>query len=241
MPLYLFDLIILAILAFFAWRGAKKGLILTLCSLAGLFVAFFGARFISAEFYAPVSNIIEPGIYQTILGAEPESAADPSTSSPPSYGSQEGEEPVTPAYTLDDLLDSIHQAGLFSGLSGFMDEAAENDAIQSSALLSPAQALADYLSKLISRAGLFALSFLVILLVWFLVGHALDLVFHLPILSIVNLVGGLVLGLLKAALLVIVLVWLGQLAGLIPAQPDTPVLSLFTLRSLGQALNQILT
>ena len=30
-------------------------------------------------------------------------------------------------------------------------------------------------------------------------------------------------------------------AGLIPAQPDTPVLSLFTLRSLGQALNQILT
>ncbi len=91
-----------------------------------------------------------------------------------------------------------------------------------------------------SKAGLFAVSFLLILLIWFLVGHALDLAFHLPILSVVNRVGGLILGLVKAALLVIVLVWLGQLAGLVPAEPDTPVLSLFTIQGLRQFLDRLM-
>lgn len=240
MPLYVFDILILAILAFFAWRGAKKGLILGVCSLAGIFVAFFGARLISSAFYLPVSNILEPGIYQTVLGAEPQSAADPGTSAPPTYGSEGDLEEPAPTYSLEELLDSIHEAGLFAGLAGFIDEAVSGNAIQTSPAKTPAEALASYIAQLISKAGLFALSFLVILLVWFLVGHILDLTFHLPILSAVNFAGGLAMGLLKAALLVIVLVWLGQLAGWIPAQPDTPLLSLFTLRSLGQLLNQLL-
>ena len=240
MPLYVFDILILAILAFFAWRGAKKGLILGVCSLAGIFLAFFGARLISSQFYLPVSNILEPGIYQTILGAEPESAADPQASNPPTYGPGDEIQEPAPTYTLDELLSPIHEAGLFSGLASFLDEAAADDAIQESETRTAAEALADYLAQLIAKAGLFALSFLLILLIWFLAGHILDLTFHLPILSAVNFAGGLALGLLKAALLVIVLVWLGQLAGWIPARPDTPLLSLFTLRSLGQMLNGLL-
>ncbi|HIT32958.1 MAG TPA: CvpA family protein [Candidatus Enterenecus stercoripullorum] len=241
MPLYLFDILILAVLVFFAWRGAKKGLILTLCSLAGIFIAFFGARLISAEFYRPVANIVEPGIYQTILGAEPEGGAAPEASAPPSYESEGELEQPAPTYTMDELLSSIHEAGLFSGLAAFIDKAAvSDDGIEASESRTPAEALAGYIAQLISKAGLFALSFLILLLGWFLVGHMLDLAFHLPILSAVNFAGGLVLGLLKAALLVIVLVWLGQLAGWIPADPDTPLLSLFTLRSLSQLLNGLL-
>ena len=186
MPLYVFDILILAILAFFAWRGAKKGLILGVCSLAGIFVAFFGARLISSSFYLPVSNILEPGIYQTVLGAEPQSAADPGTSAPPTYGSEGDLEEPAPTYSLEELLDSIHEAGLFAGLAGFIDEAVSGNAIQTSPAKTPAEALASYIAQLISKAGLFALSFLVILLVWFLVGHILDLTFHLPILSAVS-------------------------------------------------------
>lgn len=239
MSLYIFDILILALLSFFAWRGAKRGLILGICSLAGIFLAFFGARLISSQFYLPVSNILEPGIYQTILGAEPDSA-DPQASAPPTYGPGDATQESAPTYTLDELLSSIHEAGLFSGLAGFLDEAAAGDTIQESETQTAAEALASYLAQLIAKAGLFALSFLLILLIWFLVGHILDLTFHLPLLSTVNTVGGVALGLLKAALLVVVLVWLGQLAGWIPARPDTPLLSLFTLRSVGQLLNGLL-
>ena len=50
MPSYIYDVIIIAILALFVWRGASRGLILTLCGLAAAFVAFFGARFVSSMF-----------------------------------------------------------------------------------------------------------------------------------------------------------------------------------------------
>ena len=240
MPPIVFDLLILALLAFFAWRGAKKGLVLSLCSLAGIFLAFFGARFVSGEFCLPVSDIIEPGIYQTVLGAEPETAADPEASSPPNAGSHGSQQPVQPAYTLDELLESVREEGLFSGLAQFVDRAVEEDQIQATSQRTAAQALADYLSKLIAKAGLFAVTFLVILLVWFLVGQLLNLAFQLPILAAVNLAGGLALGLVKAALIAVVLVWLGQLFGLVPLEPDTPVLSLFTPRALGELLNRVL-
>ena len=78
-----------------------------------------------------------------------------------------------------------------------------------------------------------------ILLVWFLVSHALDLAFHLPILSQVNTAGGLLAGLVKGGLLAVVLVWLGQLGGVIPIPPETPVLSLFTVDRLWELLNEL--
>ncbi len=251
---YIFDIIIVAVLVFFAWRGAKKGLILTLCGLVGIFIAFFGARFISARFYQPFANIIEPGIYQAISGVEEEQpstalpgSADPTPSTLPD--STEPDPSALPGSTepdpsapnaLDELLDAIHDAGLFSGFANFLDDAVNENALQQPGSRTAAQILADYLADLVAKAGLFAVSFLLILLIWFLVGHALDLAFHLPILSAVNTAGGLILGLVKAVLLVIVLVWLGQLAGLIPAEPETPVLSLFTIRGLRQFLNRLM-
>lgn len=250
---YVFDIIIVVVLIFFAWRGAKKGLILTLCGLVGIFVAFFGARFISGRFYQPFANIIEPGIYQAVSGAEeeqssslsddpePDASALPDDPEPDASAAPDTTEPgASTSNALDELLDAIHNAGLFSGFADFLDDAVNDNALQQPGSRTAAQILADYLADLVSKAGLFAVSFLLILLIWFLVGHALDLAFHLPILSVVNRVGGLILGLVKAALLVIVLVWLGQLAGLVPAEPDTPVLSLFTIQGLRQFLDRLM-
>lgn len=238
MAAYIFDVAIVVILAFFAWRGAKKGLILTLCGLVGLFVAFFGAQFISTQFYEPVAHIVEPAIYQTIRGAEPEQTQEgtdtPSINIP---GTKPQEE--NPTYTLQELLNSMEKKGLFAGFSYFLDLAHEQESIPSEGGLTVASALADYLSKLMAKAGLFALSFLLILIVWFLVSHILDLAFHLPILATVNTVGGLAAGLLKAVLIVFVLVWLGQLADVVPQEPTTPVLTLFTPKGLGTLLDQL--
>lgn len=240
MAAYIFDVAIVVILAFFAWRGAKKGLILTLCGLLGLFVAFFGAQLISSQFHGPVAHIIQPAIYQTIRGAEPAQTQEgenqsPSISIPGSLPQEEA-----PTYTLEELLDSMKEKGLFVGFSYFLDQAQEEGNVPSEGGLTVASALANYLANLVAKAGLFALSFLLILLVWFLVSHILDLTFHLPILSAVNTVGGLAAGLVKAVLIVFVLVWLGQLANLIPQQPTTPILTLFTPKGLAAFLDQLL-
>lgn len=232
MKAYLFDIIIILLLAFFAWRGAKKGLILTLCSLLGIFVAFFGARYVSAEFYDPVANIIEPPIYQAILGADSEAREEAS------YNIRNSEN-TSHTYSLEELLDIIQDSELFTGFTQFLEDAVDNNTIKDSTGSSAARVLADHLSKLIAKAGLFAITFLVIVLVWFLLGHILDLAFKLPVLSAVNWIGGLALGLTKAVLLIIVLVWIGQLAGIIPQEPETPVLSMFTVQRVFSLLNSL--
>lgn len=225
MPAILFDLVILALLAFFAWRGAARGLILSLCSLAAVFVAFFGAQFISDQFCKPVAGILQPIITQTLEKVEPPSI------------SLEGADQA--GYTMDELLASVRDADLFSGFSAFMEEGAAGSAIQQDSHRTPLDALASYLATGIARALLFALAYLAVVLGWFLASHALDLAFHLPILSQVNLAGGLIVGLVKGALLIVVMVWLGQLAGWVPARPDTPVLSLFTVEKLGHLLQDL--
>lgn len=229
---YLFDILIIAVLALFAWRGAAKGLILSLCGLAAIFVAFFAAQFISDTFCAPVGNILRPIITQSFSELVPEDPLTVVEVGP-------NQSTVGYSYTLDDLLDSIRKEGLFKGFSAFLEEGVKNNAVEESGHLSPLDALAAYLAKAVARALLFGIVFFGGLLAWFLFSHALDLAFKLPILAEVNLAGGLVVGLVKGVLFSIVLVWIGQVAGVIPNPPETPILSLFSVKKLWELLGSL--
>lgn len=223
---FLYDIIIVLILAFFAWRGAKKGLILSLCALVGIFVAFFGARFVSRQFYTPVADILEPPIYQSILGMEKSDAKTAAINS-------------VDTYSIDELLETIKDSELYDGLMDFLEDAVDSEAVTGSGNAA-AKAISGYLSEVIAKAGLFAITFLLIVFVWFLLSHLLDLTFKLPGLAAINLVGGLVLGVVKAVLLIVVLVWIAQICGLIPTPPTTPVVSLFTPEKILSLLNGLI-
>ena len=222
MEAYIFDIAIIALLALFAWRGAAKGLVLSLCGLAAVFVAFFAAQFLSEQFCKPVAGILRPIVIQTVRGADAEPVpANPET-----------------GYTADELLRSIQEKGLFEGFSSFLEQGVASDAVGHGPQ-SPLESLAGYLSLGIARSLLFGLVFLAVLLVWFLMSHALDLAFKLPILAEVNLAGGLLVGLVKGGLLTVVLVWMGQVAGLVPNPPSTPIVSLFTVDKLWELLGAL--
>lgn len=225
-PYIAIEVIIVLVLIFFAWRGAKKGLILSLLGLAGLVVAFFGARFVSTTFHEPVADIIEPGIYQGIKEMEEDALRGI-------------ELEFDLESSVDGLVELLKEQELFPSLVELLETAIAEDGIPSSDGLSAAESLATYLATLAAKAGLFILSFLIILLLWFLISRALDLAFKLPILSTINTLGGLILGLAKAVVVVIVLVWVGQLVGLLPAHPTTPILSLFTLEGITDLLNKL--
>lgn len=225
---FTFDVIIIVVLILFAWRGAAKGLILSLCGLAAVFVAFFAAQFVSEQFCVPVSNIIRPVVAQSFWDLMPEQPV-----------AAEGEEPVEAAYTLDQVLNSVLKEGLFEGFSSFLEEGVKSKAVEKDSRISPVDALAGYLALGIARTLLFSIVFFGGLLASFLLSHALDIAFKLPILAEVNLAGGLLLGLVKGVLVAMVLVWVGQLAGVVPNPPETPVLSLFTVDKLGELLQNL--
>ena len=54
------DLILAAVLILFFVRGVRRGLILTLCSLLAVFVAFFGGWYLSHHCAAPLQERLEP-------------------------------------------------------------------------------------------------------------------------------------------------------------------------------------
>ena len=229
---YIFDILIVAVLALFAWRGAAKGLILSLCGLAAIFVAFFAAQFVSDTFCRPVGSIIRPIITQSFSKLMPDDPLTVVEVGP-------NQSTVGYSYTLDDMLDAIQEEGLFKGFSSFLEEGVKNNAVEENSHRSPLEALASYLATAIARALLFGIVFFGGLLAWFLLSHALDLAFKLPILAEINLAGGLAVGLVKGVLFVIVLVWMGQVAGVVPNPPESPVLSLFTVNKLWELLGSL--
>lgn len=222
------DIVIVLILIFFAWRGARKGLILTLFSMLGLVIALLGARFLSNTFYEPVSDIIQPGIYQSVKDLEEKA-----------LGGFDLELNETLDSSADSLIDILREQDLFPGLTDLLESAVEKNSVNSSGGLSATETLSTYLAQLLARLVLFVLGFIVILLLWFLISRALDLAFRLPILNVVNVVGGLILGLVKAIVIVVILVWVGQLLDLLPANPSTPILSLFTPDGIREILNRL--
>lgn len=220
------DIAIVLILIVFAWSGARKGLILTVLSVVGLVVAFLGARLVSTAFYEPVADIIQPGIYQEFEEMEDQLF-------------QGAEISIDLDGSVDRLVDVLREQELFPGLVDLLETAVADDTYTADSKLSTAENLSVFLADLLAKAGLFVLSFLVILLLWFLITRTLDLAFKLPILKTINVAGGLVLGLAKGIVIVVVLVWVAQLLGWLPAAPSTPFLRLFTLDGINELLNKL--
>lgn len=220
------DIAIVLILIVFAWSGARKGLILTVLSVAGLVVAFLGARFLSTTFYEPVSDIIQPGIYQEFEEMENQLL-------------QGSEISIDLNDSVDVLVNTLREQELFPGLVDLLETAVDDNTYVGNDNLSTAENLSVFLAELLAKAGLFVISFLVILLVWFLITRALDLAFKLPILKAINIGGGLVLGLAKGIVIVVVLIWIAQLLNWLPAEPTTPFLRLFTLDGITGLLNKL--
>ena len=196
------DIAIVLILLFFVWLGARRGLILTLASLLAVFVALAGASFLSDALAEPVAKAIEPavasGIHDTVSSyfqRAPEVGAT----------SQE-EDGWLSQLPLEELLEPLQNSRFFRGYAEAFQRAVDDGAAQ--IVTHAAQTLAHFVAVQIARTVLFVLIFFAILIAWFFLSHALDLVAKLPVLSTVNAWGGGLAGLVKGSLVLFIAGWL---------------------------------
>lgn len=171
-----FDLILLAVVLVFALLGARRGLVLSLCSLAAVVLALAAACLVSDALTAPLAGQAAP-MLRDFLGER-----------------------------LNEWLRSGAQA--LESADGFLSRIAqgllntEQWAVQSEGFLSEfSQAVAEA----VIRPVLFLLTFVVALIAWKLISHALDLVARLPVLHTLNTAGGFLFGAVKGGLLLAVL------------------------------------
>ena len=209
MTYILFDIAIAAILLFFLFQGYQKGFVLTLCGFLAVFVAFIGATLISDALARPVAQaivpVIESGIHDTLEKSIQDSAPSLSAQAPAVLPEE---------LPLSDVLEALQGSPIFHSLAQAFQEAVD-EGVETVAT-NAAQALAEYIAIQLARTVLFILAFAAVLAAWFLLSHALDLAFKLPVLSTLNQWSGAAIGLIKGGALLFIVCWLFR--GLIPQE-----------------------
>ena len=198
----IYDLIIAAVLLFFVWLGYKKGLVLTLCSLLAVFVALIGASFLSDVLAEPVAKAIEP----VVVGSIHDTVTSYYQRAPEVGATSQDEADWLAQLPIDELLEPLKESKAFQGFADAFQKAVDDKAAE--IVTHAAQELAHFVAVQIARMVIFAVAFLAILITWWFLSHALDLVAKLPVLSTVNAWGGGAVGLVKGALIVFIAVWL---------------------------------
>lgn len=210
------DILIVAVIALFAFLGWRRGLVLTLCGLLAVFVAYAGATFVSNTFSAEIAKILQPTIQGQIEQVLDNMISDlpaPSVTLPGQESVRDNAQASIDQATLNQALEALRQSSLFSGLQESAEQAIQEGTIR--VVTTASAAIANYLALQVTRTVLFYLVFFLILIAWNLFSHALDLACRLPVLSTFNEVGGLIIGVVKGALILLAVVWLLSLAGIV--------------------------
>ena len=211
MTYLIYDAAILALLALFVLLGVRRGFILTLCGLLAMFVAFWGASFLSDLLCAPVGRLLQPVLEQSITQVLQEKTDDArwllQLPAPDPDASQEEDQTASlPLLPLDQALTALEGTRIYKTFGPALEDALQEGILTLTA--SAAAAIAAYVATEVARVVLFLISFVVVLLAWALLSHALDLAFRLPVLSTVNRGLGGAVGFVKGALVVFIAAWL---------------------------------
>ena len=200
MEFFLDDIVVALILLLTAVQGYRKGFVLTLCGFLAVFVAFIGASILSTALARPVAQMVAPVVEQNLQDA----IGSYYQYAPPVAGSQE--DSFFADLPLEDALDALQDSTLFQGLSEAFAQAVDEG--MESVAAGAVRALAEYAAFQITRTVLFVICFALVLAGWIALSHALDLAFHLPVLSTLNQWGGAAVGLGKGCVLLFIACWL---------------------------------
>lgn len=210
----IFEVIVAAVLIAFVVMGAKRGLVLALCGLLGVVIAFAGASVLAHTLSPMVADALEPRFAAAIEEQLNEQIAQ---SVEEGTGDLAGQ--ATPdSLPLQDVLNALRSMGFYESLVDQVNQAVENGMTQVAA--SAAAKVAAAVAQSVAYLILFLVGFVVILILWKLVSRALNLVARLPVLHFLNKSLGAVFGLLQGCIILFVAAWVIQfMGGLIP--PET--------------------
>lgn len=220
MGILIFDLVVLIVLIAAAVQGYRRGFVLTLCGFLAIFVAFIGAAILSDALADPVSQAIRPAIEESVSHSLQQSLEEQGFMLPgedaaaPEGADGSGQAGLGEDFSLEEVLGLLQNSELVQRFSQAIQSAVSDGVLEVTS--TAAAAVADYIAREIARMALFLLCFVLVLAGWFVLSHALDLAFKLPVLSALNQWAGAAVGLIKGGVLLFIFCWLFQ--GLFPQE-----------------------
>ncbi|MBM6937029.1 CvpA family protein [Pseudoflavonifractor phocaeensis] len=206
MSYLLLDLLVLAVIALFVWRGAAKGFALSLCGLLAFAVAFGGASVASRTLSPAVAQALEPR-FAAAIGEQLNQAIQ----NAPYLTEQGGVATLPEEVPVSGVLDVLRELGVYEDLIQTIDQAVEQG--MTTAAANAAAAAAAAVAQSVAYRLIFVVSFALIMAAWTLLSRALNLVAKLPGLRFLNKTAGALVGLVKAALILFLAGWVIQCMG----------------------------
>jgi len=206
----LLDLLIVALIGFFAWRGYKSSLIRGLCGVLALIIALYCANLFASIYSDEFTGVLKPfmnGIvdssYDKVMGGVVE----------------EGQEDVKiltdkekeDVYTVS--VETIRRMGLPDNVAEKIasDVASEDKRVS--------QEMANNVAIKICEKTIFTITFVLafalIAIIFAVIGNLINLTFSLPELKKVDIVGGIALGIVRGIIIILVIACLGRYLGYI--------------------------
>ena len=191
----IFDLLIVLIVLISALIGRYRGFVLTLCGVLAIFVALIGSAVLTNLLAEPISHLALPYVENALISAIQSAAGDASISA---------EAILT--VTAEQVVSVMGEYDLLKGLAAGVAQAVEQGAVDMT--LDAAHGVALFLAVQLTRLVMFPLFFLLLMLIWTILSHMLDLAFRLPGLNFLNQSAGLLLGFARGVLLAYGMCWL---------------------------------
>ena len=196
------DLIIVAIIVLCVWRGLSKGIILSVAGLLALVVAFYGAQFIADKYSEKFIDAMEPIVGSMVDEATTQEYVDART---------RGEDESSQVYNV--AVSVLKKMGLSQAAA----ETKAGEATVGITELGDSLRDAIRLSFMETMAYVFTfiIAFLLINIIFSVVLNLANIVFRLPGLRLLNLVGGGVAGLVYGLLIVFAVAWVLRFLGFV--------------------------
>ena len=202
------DILILLLLAFFVWKGYRKGFILGLAGILTIFFGILGGNIISNAYYQSAATSIAPFL-DWVTGDAAEEAAR-------NEGFTQTEEEL--AEDIFILL-GISPKEVPKLVAASLQQAEETG-------LSVKNTVSIIFIQAITKIVLFLFAFILVCLLFSLIFHFISMIFNLPGLNLLDKFGGMALGLLYGMLICFVAGYVLRFAGIVIA-PDITENSLF--------------
>ena len=212
------DLILGLIFLFFLIRGSRRGLVASLTGLLSFFVALLGASLIARACTPVVAEWIAPSV-ETALTERMQTAQneDPDMPLPDDAAPDAGDAADASEESQNQLADTLRRLGFYQPIAQSVANTAQQQANAAQRTIAGVLSLA--LSSVIAYWGLFLLGSIVLRIALGAIVRGLKLLVRLPILSQLNRIGGLLLGLVQGLAVLFLIAWIiGFLGAWIPEE-----------------------
>ena len=216
------ELAIITIVAFCGWRGYKNGLIRGVFGVVSLIVSLFLASVAATAYSKEFTEILSPfvgGIVDSALVAvmeeSDEEAADINAVEPDDI-IDEPEDAIPESENYSAAYNALKRIGLpessSTRIAAMSVEGSEYIKIPT-VLLS--DMIAEKLSSVLSFVAIFGIAFILLAIIFTVIGNLVGVVFSLPGLKLLDTISGAVFGVLKGLIIVFALATVARYAGLL--------------------------